>query len=486
MVEREEASPGKDAIIFIPGLGRQIVDQRLETIARKLAGALDRQAPRPEPKFKVIGMPDEEYGNSYRARVRAIGVSEPGKTETRSMADLYELDYRDNLTRRFEARNPFSKVLVMVSVLIPIVWRSIGAMKQTGKDLKDKLQMLTMALIMLAVAAFTVMILVAGAQTIKEIGTYGPIVWLETIKGKAHELETEDAEGKALNGEGSSVMSSRENGGAGVLQPGEKKKEAKTTGLPDKITENRTNADELGPKLGVLQALVVLLASLGLFKRESLKEVVSIVATEYVCASNYLRLASQKQLIIGQVMALLEHIAEKSEKYHGVHIVAYSFGTLLAIDSLFPHTRPGGRLTMVKRMITIGCPFDLVRTYWPNYFTQRLRVEGTPNRWINLYTPLDVFGSNFRNDRQRLEAEQGVTLQENETEVIAPDRNIAYDAGLQTEQLNWFDVLMVKGMKLHGGYWTDEEVPELSCLDSIVTELFEGDIALLDKTTGDS
>lgn len=465
MDEKEAKNQAKDAIIFIPGLGRQFIDQGVETITRKLTGALDRQALRPEPTFRMIGMPDEEYGNKFKAKVRAIGMSRPGKQSASAIADVYELDYKTTLTGRFEARNPFSKVLVMVSVLIPVAWRSLWAVRQKGKELRDKLQMLTMAFIMLAVAAFTVMMVIAGAQTLKEVGTHGPLQLLKaSVKAAGFGSETEAKR----------VTPWPENGsGSGSSGPAEKKPAADRKEAPP--AEAAGNAGGAGPQLGVFQALIVLLAAMGLFNKNTLKESISVVATEYVCASNYLRMANQKQLILGQFMALLEHIAEKSDQYRHIHVVAYSFGSLLAIDALFPNTRPGPRLAMVKRLVTIGCPLDLVRTYYPNYFTQRQRIAGSPDRWINLYAPLDVFGSNFRNDSRRREADQGVTLLGREITAIGPERNIAYDAGLQIDQLNWFDVLTVKGMKLHGGYWTAEETPELNCFDSIVMELFEYD-----------
>ena len=67
-------------------------------------------------------------------------------------------------------------------------------------------------------------------------------------------------------------------------------------------------------------------------------------------------------------------------------------------------------LSTVKNLVTIGCPFDMVRTYWPNYFINRQRQSNAPVQWINIYAPLDVFGSNFRDDDKTDDAEQGIVV----------------------------------------------------------------------------
>jgi hypothetical protein len=202
---------------------------------------------------------------------------------------------------------------------------------------------------------------------------------------------------------------------------------------------------------------------------------VSRLATEYVCASNYLRMANQKPVILGQAAALLEHIAEKEETYRQVHIVAYCFGTLMALDALFSHAQPGARIGTVHSLVTIGCPFDMVRLYWPDYFNQRNLQPGVPAQWVNLYDPLDVFGSNFRNDNNKGKAEHGIGIREQDTESILPNVNIAYDIGMQTQQLTLFDLFMVKGIRIHSGYWTDDDALEVSCFDNVARKLYGKD-----------
>ena len=72
-------------------------------------------------------------------------------------------------------------------------------------------------------------------------------------------------------------------------------------------------------------------------------------------------------------MALLEHLAEKEEvRYRRLDVVAYSFGTIVAIDAFFPlQGRPSRVFQDVETLGTIRCPFDLVRTFWPGYLDNR-------------------------------------------------------------------------------------------------------------------
>ncbi|MGD9368752.1 MAG: hypothetical protein PVH87_23825 [Desulfobacteraceae bacterium] len=59
----------------------------------------------------------------------------------------------------------------------------------------------------------------------------------------------------------------------------------------------------------LFQGLIVIITALGLFKKKSFKDSVSTFATEFVCAGNYLRLADQKQIILGQAEDLLRYHA---------------------------------------------------------------------------------------------------------------------------------------------------------------------------------
>lgn len=450
----EDKIISKDAIIFVPGLGREIVDQRIDTVARRLTGALERQTISAKPKFQVIGAPEEQYGQVYTTAVRTIAVQKSDKEKARPLVDLYELDYRETITKRFKDRNSLSKAIVMLWVLMAVCPRFLLSLTKKSKDLKDKIQVLFIAGIIAAIVAYMAIIVSAGVLTLLD----------------APEIK-EDAMGqiKIIVQKVGANISAWQNVEKSQSTGGNKTTDESEDGvIHNKGTESKA-------KLNLIQGLVLIIMSLGLFRKKSFKETVSTIAIEFVCASNYLRLASQKPAILGQAAALLEHIAEKNDDYGSVHLVAFSFGTLVSLDLLFPHSRPGARLSTVKNFVTIGCPFDIVRTYWPNYFKNRQRQANAPEQWVNLYAPLDIFGSNFRDDAKTDAADQGIVLGSDTYVHIMPTSNISYRVGMQTEQLSLFDILTVKGAEIHSLYWSGSNVPELSCFDDVVAKLFGAD-----------
>ena len=59
------------------------------------------------------------------------------------------------------------------------------------------------------------------------------------------------------------------------------------------------------------------------------------LATEFVCANDYIQHGTQRQLLQGNLDLLINYITEK-ETDCKIHIHAYSFGSILAIDYIHP------------------------------------------------------------------------------------------------------------------------------------------------------
>lgn len=449
MAENEMIS--KDAIIYVPGLGSEAVNQRIDTIARRLTGALERQTASAQARFQVVGAPEEAYGQVYKTPVRTITAQVGDDGESTPLADIYELDYRNTISKRFKERNPFLKALVMLLVLLSVCPKFLLSIAKPSKSLKEKLQLVFIAGIIGAIVFYMAMVVTAGIDTLKQApatvnGLNGAIgIFLKTMSktDKAPESDTK-TEGQ------------NETGSASKTGP----------------VEDAQSVSEGGAEITLVQSLVLIVMSLGLLSKTGFKASMSTIATEFVCVANYLRLGDKKPAILGQAAALLEHIAEKKEKYGSVHIVAFSFGSVVSLDLLFPHSRPGARLEIVKSLVTIGCPFDMIRTYWPAYFQDRQKKSNAPEQWVNIYAPLDVFGSNFRNDSKPGDAEQGIEAVANQSVPIMPTCNIPYRIGMQAEKLSVLDIMTVKGAQIHCLYWTGNDEPEASCFDDVAVALF--------------
>ncbi len=461
----ENSKQVKDAIIFIPGLGQDVPAQKIDVIARKLAESLNVQLDRPDLQTRVVGGRDEEYGGTaYTTPVRTIATLEPGSDELMELADIYEFDYRDNLYKRFKARNPIYKALTMEGILLGVMPKFFRSMFRSGQSGRDKVQMFLVGGIMLTMAVYMVILVGTALITVTPDG-YISTGWNQLKYFVTGNSDIDQVKDRLAN----NALVSKDN---------------------DTAEQNEYSAAKNGGLLNRFQYLIVIFAALGLFQKKSIKEVMRTISTEYACASNYFRLGSGKTSILGQGTALLEHIAEKKEEYRHVHIIAYSFGSLVALDMLFPHTSPVTRIKTVHSLITIGCPLNLIRTYWPAYYKQRKQLEGIQNHWCNIYTPQDVFGTCFKgredekkggvesNQATKKEScqEPGIEVIEPVRKIVKPTSEIEYNIGAQAVWYNIFDILALKGIKIHSSYWTANEAPELSCFDGIVRELYGADL----------
>jgi pimeloyl-ACP methyl ester carboxylesterase len=240
-----------------------------------------------------------------------------------------------------------------------------------------------------------------------------------------------------------------------------------------------------------IRAVIVFLAAMGVVFPNSFKAQLSAAATTYLCALYYLRLGERRNELIAQLESLLERTAElEGVFYDRTHIVAYSFGSVVALDALFRLGKepPPPRFRVIRTLITIGCPFDLIRTYWPWYFTRRMAVPTEPGRatvparWVNIFSLADVLGSNFRNDDKDGPADVGVEVAW-DTPVPAAqtvrrvDSNLLYEDG-SAQSLNWWDYVTFIGFRAHAVYWNREDEPSTDCFTQVVETLFRVEAAL--------
>ena len=200
--------------------------------------------------------------------------------------------------------------------------------------------------------------------------------------------------------------------------------------------------------LRYLQTAVIFLTALGVFTTTDLKRVFSSLSNDWINAINYLNVGTHGGALTGQLSSLLEHVVNKKNEgleYRRIHIVGYSFGSIIAIDSIFPYLvpdRPSERYLHVDTLVTIGCPFDFIRTYWKGYFAQRVAWDENPRRWLNIFHPADVLASNFLDEGESGPEERGVVL--TTKEVRRPD-SIRFGRDINLSQYSWSDWLSLIG-----------------------------------------
>lgn len=226
-----------------------------------------------------------------------------------------------------------------------------------------------------------------------------------------------------------------------------------------------------GATTSVPQVFVILGAALAALM-PGWRNAVESASDRYLASMRYLWAAGPRNDMRGDVMTMLERICERPD-VRQVHVLGYGFGSLVALDAVFPGSSPASpRLDRVATLVTIGCPLDLVRTLQPEYPQHRtLRPEGRP-RWVNVYEPLDVLGSNFRDDDGVGDPVHGIVGEDGQQRL--PEENVPWNRG---ESLTFVSGVLLASLRVHAQYWGDD-IRSDTALGLVVDELFPDDVGV--------
>lgn len=474
--EAKPAAMDRDAIIFIPGLSSGLVDQSVDAISRRIRSALDRNAQTGKARFVLQEGQDEDYSEDRKTRLRTI-LRRDASGDT-PLVDIYELKYAETLTKTLAESSPLGQIVSLGRVLAGDFVKLLASVRRRGKSLRQKLQLWWLSFIMLLVTLYGVLLVVAafgaGLQVWSELSS-GPGGMAVSTPAAAPERKAA-AEGNAVPASGDSTGIKTQEGAPPAQAHGAgKPPDAKDPGAQSWMQKIKALPWDKWSQWS--QWIVVIFAALAGLTKKQVKDMLGSAAAEYVCARDYIAIAGRKAAIAGQLAALLEHIVEKDLTYRKIHIVSYSFGSLVAIDSMFPNIPPGKRFEQIDTLVTIGCPFDLVRTYWPAYFKDRMKPDRAPKKWMNVYSPLDVLGSNFRDDQKHGNAGVGVELTEAAVKTVKPV-NLCFGRGMELPDLAPADLILMVGFRAHTSYLGDPEGTSISCFDLLVPHLFDSEGAL--------
>jgi hypothetical protein len=123
----------------------------------------------------------------------------------------------------------------------------------------------------------------------------------------------------------------------------------------------------------------------------------------------------------------------------GIFIFCLQFRVNCRLRCAVPGWKETGRaFQSVHTLVTIGCPFDFVRTFWSDYFDEsRDYTDKVPLRWLNVYSPVDVLGSNFRNDPQPGDANINIRAEQvNSASGVPAPTNVPFTDGLSFSRLS--------------------------------------------------
>ncbi len=192
------------------------------------------------------------------------------------------------------------------------------------------------------------------------------------------------------------------------------------------------------------------------------------LATEFVCANDYLENGIQRQLIQGNLEKLVDYISE-NEKECKIHFHAYSFGSILSIDYLFPYGNTLSKNTKeyCESLITIGSPYDFIQSYYPDFYRERKNTMDERIKWYNVYSISDALASSFRMDSLQGDAEYGVSSSK------CIPQNLNYE--ITAVKKGFLNFILLSSLKAHGVYW-DPRINGQSCLRLIFEEMRKNDL----------
>jgi hypothetical protein len=486
-----------DAMICVPGIG-DAPGNRFMDVAERLATAMERSAATGRAVFSVATRDaTTRYGKALRSV--AIRRQDDPKAEPRDVLHLYEYDYRPVLGDGLETKPPAVQATALgwtVAFSFPSI---VLAFRRRSKGWVQQVQVAYGGLLFAGMVFYLVLLLLGTAAAVTGKGT-------EPAATRPAAQSTTTAPG--TTGAGQQTATRGASSTAGPVST------ATRTGgaAPAQSTAARWAGSAWSTVRGWaatvwswftgwvawLVGLVVVIPLAGSFMRFNIRDVLSKAGPAVSTATSYLAAGQRRGDIVGGLGEMLEYLEEEGASgvdYGKVHVVAYSFGSLVAIDALFQReTEVSRRFRRIGTLITIGCPYDFVRTYWPRYFQDRYAAgAGERPRWLNVYSPLDVMGSNFIDEptRQERKAYRAATAEQREAmrkdwdtrygrgvELIgggmirpAFEDNVPFGDG-QGGSASFWDWFQFVGFRAHGVYWSRESKVALNCFGPVLTRMY--------------
>lgn len=394
--------------IYINGLGQSVADENGINYATRLTHEMNKN----DDDFDYhVKLEKVEYFAEQKSNVICILKKNRKSAAEEVFYKFYEFQYGDTLTKSYIDKNLIYKNYLLFSIVItkfPIMlWRIIMPTKQYNSTF----QTLYIFSLFLFIALSILLMIPTTLSLFLNDDLVAAIKSISFIYDPIHRLGIE--------------------------------------------RKDIINASEIFVPIISLVMLVVPKANL----------LITGLATEFVSAHLYLQYAQQKGTILGNLDHLYEYIA-KNDPEPEIHLHSYSFGSLIALDYLYPYKSKltGNTLKRTKGLVTIGAPFDFINTYYPKYYNDRgNEIELQDFEWINVYSITDALASNFRNDSGAGDSEYGIV-----TNGLKPD-NIDYEV-VVTTNFGFFNYMLLNNLKVHGMYWS-ESTNGKSCLDPIYMKM---------------
>ena len=465
MAVNEPAQPAPElptasaALIFVPGISRSWGEHSLRAVADDLMVALDRQTAGYDfsvSPAEAIKYPRSQSSGQHAALGLSISRSpRVGGGNAEPLIDLYELDYVKRLTSEYEKKALLVRAALVFWTFVMGFLR-LGRLLVPGARAKPLSHKIQIVLLLVLQVLYALLLFVLFAEIIALVAD--ALTAAQQLRGGPEPSPVASPSPAPSPGSGSGADA----GNDGVF--------ASAWAIAEGVWESIW-----GRILRIAAAAGVLLWLI-LPPRQKFKEAIINSATDYLAVDRYLSGGAGAPRLAGEIDGLLEAIRDTAPQYRRMDLCSYSLGSIVAINAMFPFgTTPpaGSAVGNVTTLVTIGCPFDMVRLVRPGYFKGRKWLQPGPG-WLNIYTPADILGSNFRDDEDEAPADPAVVERATATESDqSPDFpvpvNVAYHPGGVPPGG------FLQGFRVHGSYWDPDGSGENSCFVQVVEKLYAGD-----------
>lgn len=353
--------------IYVPGLGDGLVDVSLTHYAKHFAKTLDKNEDDKKYQYSVkfekttFDPNQEEHCEVAIISKNKVNSSEPGEV----VYKIYEYAYEEEFLKNYNNKNILIKALRLcwgIFKMIPVFFISVA--KAKGLNKKQKRQSLYFFFILISLSTLIFFLLPSILAII-----------LDNFAGIRNSISLTLHEKIKFEVDHNNILYSRFIDHArGVIV----------------FFKNFSHYS-----ISIASSMALLYPRF--------QEKLSLASTEFLCVHYYLKYGEEKAKLIGGLSNLVEKISEKETDYTDLEIHAHAFGSVIAIDTLFPKSQNQVDKRVrkeVTQLLTIGCPFDFIRVYYPNYFNGREAAVNEIKNWFNINCELDVLSSNFRNDSE--------------------------------------------------------------------------------------
>lgn len=202
---------------------------------------------------------------------------------------------------------------------------------------------------------------------------------------------------------------------------------------------------------------------------QSLRASVADAASGWLVVIGYLNGRYNSEDLTQGITSLVDELSGHADPHAAVHLVGFSFGTVLLLDAVFRvDTSPPPRLADLNSVTTIGCPLDALSVFWPDHFTGRRDSYSMRTNWTNVSIEGDPISSRVldRNGKRGV-ASRSDGLIRPHAEVTQRDWNRVVRVGAIRQ-------LLFAGFRLHTSYW-GRRVNEPGCWLAIVPRILRDD-----------